>query len=596
MATYPPHAGASTPCAYDYHPLGDYEVLCGDLPTSCPTYPGCTTAFKEDAIAPRPVSCSETSVQQPMLHADSQPLRPYENTSGLPLSSPAQHYYDQVIAVSGSPNDPLLHYDHPDMYAPPPQAAVTWTSELRLDLSSLIPQHALGHADHASLPSVTLASERSSPETSWAMVNTGTSVPILPVYDTQMSDVATFVKPASQYYAPTHHIVPGLAPQAGTLIRGRQLQGKKDVAKVPKAFVPRRQKSKVSKRQGPLNPQCRGKAKIVRKKGACIRCRLYKRSCDDNDPCQTCQALSRSDICCSRLHLKDAILGRHCNAQFNQEECEFPDYKWVPNCALSAIDIIWNLPSAGPIYIQPMRITTGIYCLEQPISDVAQPYSVYDSSTLVSLIEEYSINLQPAVEQWIFAQIQHDQIAILTYQEVFRLRSSSPNDLLHLCMRIQCLSILSQGHGTTSSVEPLPRAIGEQIEVALLKLLQKLEKTWRKLVDQKIFKTKIKPWYELFLALYVVLWNLEYIHCGAETYIESVNASGIENYIVSRQMEKWEHSFNIFLKHWQAVLRNFAPFQLARENPEELRLKGHLDKKGFDTFTIYIFLQKEMAT
>ncbi|KAK7177986.1 hypothetical protein PSPO01_15965 [Paraphaeosphaeria sporulosa] len=529
MAAHPPHAGASTPFAYDYHPLGDYEVLCGDLPTSCPTYPGCTTASKDDAIAPRPVSCSETSVQQPMLHADSQPLRPYENTSGLPLSSPAQHYYDQVIAVSGSPNDPLLHYDHPDMYAPPPQAAVTWTPELRLDLSSLIPQHALGHADHASLPSVTLVSERSSPETSWAMVNTGTSVPILPVYDTQMSDVATFVKPASQYYAPTHHIVPGLAPQAGTLIRGRQLQGKKDVAKVPKAFVPRRQKSKVSKRQGPLNPQCRGKAKI----------------CDDNDPCQTCQALSRSDISCSRLHLKDAILGRHCNAQFNQEECEFLDYKWVPNCALSAIDIIWNLPSAGPIYIQPMRITTGIYCLEQPISDVAQPYSVYESSTLVSLIEEYSINLQPAVEQWIFEQIQHDQIAILTYQEVFRLRSSSPNDLLHLCMRIQCLSILSQGHGTTSSVEPLPRATGEQIEVALLKLLQKLEKTW-------------------------------------QTYIESVNASGIENYIVSRQMEKWEHSFNILLKHWQAVLRNFAPFQLARENPEELRLKGHLDKKGFE--------------
>jgi hypothetical protein len=33
--------------------------------------------------------------------------------------------------------------------------------------------------------------------------------------------------------------------------------------------------------------------------------------------------------------------------------------------------------------------------------------------------------------------------------------------------------------------------------------------------------------------------------------------------------------------HWMAVLRDFYPLKLARENPEELRLNGHVDAVGF---------------
>jgi hypothetical protein len=40
-----------------------------------------------------------------------------------------------------------------------------------------------------------------------------------------------------------------------------------------------------------------------------------------------------------------------------------------------------------------------------------------------------------------------------------------------------------------------------------------------------IFKPRIKPWYELFLAFYVVFWNLEYINQGAKGYIKSKNGT-----------------------------------------------------------------------
>lgn len=52
--------------------------------------------------------------------------------------------------------------------------------------------------------------------------------------------------------------------------------------------------------------------------------------------------------------------------------------------------------------------------------------------------------------------------------------------------------------------------------------------------------------------------------------------------VVSRQIEKWDFSFEVLMNHWQGCLRGFKPFVLARENPEELRSKGRLpDEAAF---------------
>lgn len=46
-------------------------------------------------------------------------------------------------------------------------------------------------------------------------------------------------------------------------------------------------------------------------------------------------------------------------------------------------------------------------------------------------------------------------------------------------------------------------------------------------------------------------------------------------------MADWDRSFPLLLIYWQGVLRGYEPFMLARENPEELRLNGHVDHLGF---------------
>jgi hypothetical protein len=231
------------------------------------------------------------------------------------------------------------------------------------------------------------------------------------------------------------------------------------------------------------------------------------------------------------------------------------------------MEIIWNLPGFGPISTnQPLQIkfreyhpeatsiestesqwqtTEGVFVkLETP------PYAVHDTAALQEDVEAYFLYTLPSVEHWIFGRNRHDEIAWLTYSEAVRMRGrpGMGSELLQLALQLQYLSVVSQGYGSVwtndipgikqydfkamghspyeaydrnTSDRPLPVAINHQMDVAFVKFLRRLEEKTFKILAKKIFKTGLKPWYELFLALFVLLWNLEYIHSGAEHYIKA---------------------------------------------------------------------------
>ncbi|XPS72445.1 hypothetical protein M3J09_004610 [Ascochyta lentis] len=413
----------------------------------------------------------------------------------------------------------------------------------------------------------------------------------------------------------------------------RRPGGKKKAAKVPSSYVERQEKMKVSKRKGPLLEKQREKTHTMRKtKRICVRCRFYKSGCDEGDPCQKCNKIEGHARSfrepCYREHLEDTSIIRRCNGREQQEEAEFLRYDWNPGSQLWEMDILWNLPGYGRIpNAQPMRVAFRPYSPRRGSLDTAtsvwttkegdvraieQPaYAIYDTANLVSAFERYFSSLQPHIEAWIFDRIQNDEVATHTYREVFRMRSVHGSRALDLAMRLQCLSVVSQGYGTVwsnnipgiqeydyrhlgssdyeaydrnSRDRPLPGAITHQMDVAAVKYLRKLEKLFVKELASLIFKPKIKPWYELFLTFYVIFWNLEYINKGAKGYMKAKNGTLIEhqvNNVVNNQVKKWEFAFPVLLYHWRCTLRGYSPFKLARDNPEELRERGHIDAEGF---------------
>ncbi|UPX16239.1 uncharacterized protein EKO05_0006650 [Ascochyta rabiei] len=413
----------------------------------------------------------------------------------------------------------------------------------------------------------------------------------------------------------------------------RRSGSKKKAAKVPSSYVERQEKMKVSKRKGPLEEKQREKTHTMRKtKRICVRCRFYKSGCDEGDPCQKCNKIEGHARSfrepCYREHLEDTSIIRRCNGREQQEVAEFLRYDWKPGSQLWEMDILWNLPGYGRIpNARPMRVAFRPYSPRRGSLDTAtsvwstreghvraieQPaYAIYDTANLVSAFERYFSSLQPHIEAWIFDRIQHDEVATHTYREVFRMRSVHGSRALDLAMRLQCLSVVSQGYGTVWSDDipgiqeydyrhlgssdyeaydrnsrdrPLPGAITHQMDVAAVKYLRKLEKLFVKELASLIFKPKIKPWYELFLTFYVIFWNLEYINKGAKGYMKAKNGTLIEhqvNNVVNNQVKKWEFAFPVLLYHWRCTLRGYSPFKLARDNPEELRARGHIDAEGF---------------
>lgn len=232
------------------------------------------------------------------------------------------------------------------------------------------------------------------------------------------------------------------------------------------------------------------------------------------------------------------------------------------------MEIVWNLPGYGPIpNAQPMLLAFRPYAPKKAldvaasvwtnnrgqVTQLEQPaYAIYDTASLVSAFEGYFSSLQPAMERWIYDRVQSDEIACLTYREVARMRSTHGSRVLDLAMKVQCLSVVSQGYGSVWSNDipgireydysslgrsdyeaydrhtydrPLPGAMAHQMDVAAVKYLAKLEKAITKELVALIFKPKIKPWYELFLAFYVIFWNLNYIQHGAHDYIKAKNGT-----------------------------------------------------------------------
>ncbi|OCL01900.1 hypothetical protein AOQ84DRAFT_349986 [Glonium stellatum] len=405
--------------------------------------------------------------------------------------------------------------------------------------------------------------------------------------------------------------------------------------KIASSFSQRASKSKVCKRKGKMSEEGRAKAADMRKNGPCIRCRLYKLGCDGNNPCTRCLKVTHSARSflepCSRANLDAVSLVRHSNGRFNQLDVCFRTYRWIsvdgkcPNMAVK-----WNLPGSTPIEGSHLSVLFRTYRPE-PADDcdtttyhwqvngqahkiALPPFAVYDTVALQDDVEKFLCDNQLEIEDWVLGRCNDDKLATLTYKEALRYRSEPGSDIITMALQMQCGAVMSQGYGSVMdprvwklpSVDyrqfgrcgyeaydrvvdcPVPQAMGHQFDVAILKYINRLQKDLIKELRKKIFQPGIKPWYELFLTFFILLSNLEYIHGGALGYLTSKRNTMLESqvsYVVKSQVKEWEFSAGVMLQHFRCVLRGFLPFQLARENLEELRQQAKLDEASVEYVT-----------
>ncbi|KAF2808900.1 uncharacterized protein BDZ99DRAFT_41744 [Mytilinidion resinicola] len=429
-------------------------------------------------------------------------------------------------------------------------------------------------------------------------------------------------------------------------ISEEQTSSRPKLPKVASSFTQRATKSKVCKRKGKMSDEGRAKAAEMRKNGPCIRCRLYKLGCDGNNPCKRCLKVTDSARSflepCSRANLDSVSLVRHSNGRFNQVNVTFKNYRWInvdERCL--RMDIQWNLPGCIPIRGSQIAVHFRTY-REDPSNDLntttyhwqvggspqrvkTQPYAIYDTESLVKDVEIFIADNQAEMERWILNRSQSDPLTATTYEEAMRYRSSPGSSMITMALQMQCGAIMSQGFGSAINGDirgideidyrrfgecgysaydrnldrPIPQAMGHQLDVAILKYINKVQKELLREIRRKIFQPGIKPWYELFLTFFILLSNLEYIHDGALGYLRSKRKTMLESqvsYVVKSQVQEWEVSAGVMLQYFRCVLRGFLPFQLARDNLDELIHQAKLDPTSVHYVTNAVHLLDQQRT
>ncbi|KAF2268144.1 hypothetical protein CC78DRAFT_530087 [Lojkania enalia] len=409
--------------------------------------------------------------------------------------------------------------------------------------------------------------------------------------------------------------------------RARRANGKKDDVKVPSQ---RAKKNKPSKRTGQMTGQGKAEAHIVRKKGACFRCVVYKTKCDGNAECSEClKKLPNArmwKIPCIRFKWEDIMLLRHCNGRFNQDNAEFlRDYDWIQQPpAINRMDIRWTIPGirSGSVEGVDIHLSIGYseYRAEQANMDtttsphrsiagnkmcITQPaYAIYDTGKFQEDLHRHIAQVLPHIEVYcVSTRVNHDPLAQLTFREVWRMQMTQNSTLLNLTMQIMGISLLSQGYGTVTSDNvprikyydystvgyssyqaynrppgsPLPIAINHQMDVAMLNRGKDLERLFRKLLKKIFHSSGNKPWYEIFLSLFVLFWNLDYVCTSAKEYVDAKCGTHIQDQVrrtVERQIAMLEGHLHLLHLVWLGALREYRPFEAARVNPDKFRTKG----------------------
>lgn len=182
-------------------------------------------------------------------------------------------------------------------------------------------------------------------------------------------------------------------------------------------------------------------------------------------------------------------------------------------------------PCPGDITVEQWQVGGQVTTVELP------PFACAEVNELAETILEMVESNRQVVEEQIL-QSTTDTLARRTFEEAYRYAWKYDSKMITLALRIRSTAVFSQGWGSivgaetldTQEIEnasdgycgtrPLPPALYHQIDVVFLELMESDEQALLKELKKAIFwrTPKDKPWYEIFLAYFVILWHLGFVH------------------------------------------------------------------------------------
>lgn len=231
---------------------------------------------------------------------------------------------------------------------------------------------------------------------------------------------------------------------------------------------------------------------------------------------------------------------------------EFKAYQYIdPSEPATALEIQWQLPFGYDVklptwfaFVREFRPRKSIDLLHEEwnINGEARmlklpAYAASDTAELTESLENYVEQCRPIMQGLMLAQIT-DELSLATFHEAIRYTEASDSEVIRLALKVRTTALLSAGWGSLVGTEtlgiphvdganaaycgdvPTPVPLAYQFDVVFVTAMHTTERRIVELLKEKIFQKKPKPWYEVFLAYFVMLTHLQFIHDQAVGFMK----------------------------------------------------------------------------
>lgn len=210
------------------------------------------------------------------------------------------------------------------------------------------------------------------------------------------------------------------------------------------------------------------------------------------------------------------------------------------------VEICWTLPGkilqglkltvpCHEFILSEGDITAETWQVNGQVTTIDLPrFACADEKKLVKIVDKMVEQNRAAVEERLEESIT-DPLVRETFAEAYRSKSS----MVKLALRIRSTAAFCQGWGSIIGTEtlgtpkvdnaedgycgtrPISPALCHQLDVVFLKMMERDEQALVKELKKAIFAKNPKPWYDIFLAYFVIMWHLKYIHGQAVGFMRS---------------------------------------------------------------------------
>ncbi|KAK4170968.1 hypothetical protein QBC36DRAFT_350679 [Triangularia setosa] len=386
---------------------------------------------------------------------------------------------------------------------------------------------------------------------------------------------------------------------------------------------PEGQASSLFPRKGKRKPNTdagRKKIKLVRRIGACIRCRIFKESCDENEPCGRCiVALAKAKVYqlpCYREPLDNVIAFRAGNARAGKMRSEPMSPRWFSDdtsprtVTLSypfkrrgvgdeitvTVQCRRFIPYEWDVMEEPWEVpTTGeVVSMKSPLFACYDPgasvgaIAHYIKATKAELLDESLDSVVDQLLQLTTAEATRQYSAVATAMNIRAASFFSHTKMIMTGADVLELPYFGDSRFLINGGYPVPGILDYQIDyLAIRYMLGQMESLVKQLKKLIFGKNQKKNWYEVYLTVFVLLQSLETVQARQIEILRRYKGRDPEAFarvriVATTMMEEWEYSAKILIYHYRAVLKGMVPFAATWNDKHvaELRKECGLDPES----------------